>query len=247
MSVENDIKHIIQSKYSSYNAFCDKVGLSKSTIDSLLNRGIKVGSMRTLIPICSELSLSIDALINDEIIFIEDLNNNKNTYSKNEMMLLDNFKKLNDVGKNKVCDYTKDLLDSKNYNNKTTSSKKYIKLPYVDDLRISAGLGSLDETYANATLIEFELNKITEKADIAYKVSGDSMYPLINDGEIIFLQKQPEILTGEVGIFSYDGEMYCKRLVNINGTLFLRSENPKYSDIEVNENLELVTLGKVLI
>ncbi len=247
ISVENGIKQIIQSKYSSYNNFCKKVGLSKSTVDSLLSRGIKSGSMHTLIPICSELSISIDALVNDEILFIDGLDANKNTYSKNEVLLLENVKKLNDIGKNKVYDYTKDLVDSKNYNIETTNTKKYIEIPFVENLRISAGVGSLDDAYSGAVLKKFELNSVTEKADIAYKISGDSMYPLFNDGDIVFLRKQPAVQNGEIGIFSYDNELFCKKRIEVNGLEFLRSENPEYSDIKINENLDLITLGKVLV
>jgi phage repressor protein C with HTH and peptisase S24 domain len=47
-------------------------------------------------------------------------------------------------------------------------------------------------------------------------------------------------------VFLYDGNTYCKLLVEAEGGLVLRSLNESYDDISVNENNVFRVLGKVV-
>ena len=53
-------------------------------------------------------------------------------------------------------------------------------------------------------------------------------------------------MTGEIGIFLYDGCAYLKELATGEGTLMLHSLNPGYKDIVILPELPLRVLGKVL-
>ena len=53
-------------------------------------------------------------------------------------------------------------------------------------------------------------------------------------------------MTGEIGIFLYDGCAYLKELAAGKDTLMLRSLNPDYKDIVISPELPLRVLGKVL-
>ncbi len=250
MSIEEDLKEAMIHHSGSFKNFCEEVDISKSTIDSLLKREIKNGSVRILKPICDALSISVDGLLNNEIQYIDNFENNKKGLSKEEKQFTKNLESLNYIGKNKVYSYAKDLVDSNNYafSNLNIVPKTFIKrLPLVEDLRVSAGLGSLDNTDINAIYKDFELNETTKNADIAYIIKGDSMESLIFDGDTIFVHKQDEISNNEIGLFFYDGEVLCKRLIKDGNKIILRSENKKYKDIIINENLEFKTGGKVLI
>ncbi|MCI5892892.1 MAG: helix-turn-helix domain-containing protein [Clostridiales bacterium] len=107
----------------------------------------------------------------------------------------------------------------------------------------AAGLGNYISD-SDAEIMELDA---PPEADIGIRISGDSMEPLICDGEIVFLKYKPTIEIGEIGIFNLRGEAYCKRLDRIHGKYCLTSENPKYSPIFLNENDTLVTYGQVLI
>lgn len=107
----------------------------------------------------------------------------------------------------------------------------------------AAGLGNYISDSECETL---ELDA-PEGADIGIRISGDSMEPLICDGEIVFIKYRPNIEIGEIGVFNLRGEAYCKRLDKIRGEYCLVSENPKYPPIFLNENDTLVTYGQVLI
>lgn len=53
-------------------------------------------------------------------------------------------------------------------------------------------------------------------------------------------------MTGEIGIFLYDGCAYLKQLAAKGEHLVLHSLNPEYSDIVISPELPLRVLGKVI-
>ena len=83
--------------------------------------------------------------------------------------------------------------------------------------------------------------------DAGIRISGDSMEPEICDGEIVCIKYMPYVSPGDIGIFVYRGEAYCKKLDIIDGKPCLVSINPKYLPIPINENEEIRTVGKVLL
>ena len=78
------------------------------------------------------------------------------------------------------------------------------------------------------------------------RVAGDSMEPRFHDGQTVWVSQQHSLMTGEIGIFLYDGCAYLKQLVAGDGYLALHSLNPAYPDIRISPALPLRVLGKVL-
>lgn len=79
-----------------------------------------------------------------------------------------------------------------------------------------------------------------EGADFIIGVSGDSMEPTYNDGDLVYVEKRQILNTGDIGIFMIDNECYIKE-VGDNGLL---SYNPKYDPIPGTESIHCI--GKVL-
>ncbi|MBO4422550.1 MAG: helix-turn-helix domain-containing protein [Clostridia bacterium] len=112
---------------------------------------------------------------------------------------------------------------------------------FIYDVPVSAGCGSfLDSSHSSA--VSLVVNEVTDRADYAVRVSGDSMEPRYFDGDIVIVESCSEIPEGKVGIFLYNGESYIKKF----GGDRLRSVNPKYSDIVFKENDDIRCLGLVL-
>ena len=112
---------------------------------------------------------------------------------------------------------------------------------FIYDVPVSAGLGSfLDSSHSSA--ISLVVNEVTDRADYAVRVSGDSMEPRYFDGDIVIVESCGEIPEGKVGIFLYNGESYIKKF----GGDRLRSVNPKYRDIIFKKNDDIRCLGLVL-
>lgn len=78
------------------------------------------------------------------------------------------------------------------------------------------------------------------RADYSIGVSGDSMSPMFDDGDIVLVKKCYSVNVGDVGIFQKGNEIFIKEATN-NG---LRSFNPLYPDMI--DEIETECLGKVI-
>ncbi|WP_317724852.1 helix-turn-helix transcriptional regulator [Clostridium tetani] len=105
----------------SYQDLADKTGLSKSTLQRYETGAIKNMPLDKLGVLAKALNVSPAYLMGWE----ESVTNNDKEDTK-KTTLLSNFNKLNDIGKDKVITYTKDLLD----NNKYSIEKDHL-LPIV--------------------------------------------------------------------------------------------------------------------
>ena len=81
--------------------------------------------------------------------------------------------------------------------------------------------------------VDFPADTVPDGTDYAVKVSGESMMPEINDGDIVFVNKKCEIAEKNIVIAWIDGEgTVCKRAHLQDGQLTeLESVNPAYPNI----------------
>ena len=114
---------------------------------------------------------------------------------------------------------------------------------YVDicSLPASAGTGVyLDDSRMEP--LQIVHTDIAERANYAVRVSGDSMMPDYNDGDIVLVETCPSVDIGEIGIFVVDGEGYIKKY----GGDKLISLNHKYPDISLRDVESASCRGRVL-
>ncbi len=84
---------------------------------------------------------------------------------------------------------------------------------------------------------------------LGIRVQGNSMYPKIEDGDLIVVCKQDYVESGEIGVVMLDGEDgVVKRIVYGDGWVELQSINPEYMPrrFEGEEILRLKIVGKVI-
>ena len=111
-------------------------------------------------------------------------------------------------------------------------------------LAVSAGTGQfLDGEDYEMVQVGRE---VPDGANFGVRVSGDSMEPRYHHGQTVWVRQQRSLMTGEIGIFLYDGCAYLKQLVALEDRLALHSLNPAYEDIRISPELPLRVLGKVL-
>ena len=91
-----------------------------------------------------------------------------------------------------------------------------------------------------AGTITCENNDMSQNADFAIGVSGDSMEPTYYDGDIVFVKKASHLDIGDIGIFQKDNGIYIKEV----GEDGLISHNKRY-DPMINGGT-VICLGKVL-
>lgn len=129
--------------------------------------------------------------------------------------------------------------------------RKPIKTITLSDIGLSAGYGNLVlDSYGE----EIEIfDKQLGKADVAFKVVGDSMNPQYQDGQIVYVRSQPQVEVGDIGAFLYDGMQFVKKFSQKDGVYVLESLNKTvdddgnriYPDIEIKDD-SFRCYGKVL-
>lgn len=170
-------------------------------------------------------------------------------------VLFDNFLYEADVPEeyhNKVREWenlknkTKKEIIPSNISEIIPNSKIY-QIPIYES--VSAGFGA----YADDCVIDFLPMVIENPYDvpdtIAIKVSGDSMYPKIEDGDLIVVRKQESVDSGDVAVMLLDGEEgLVKKVIYGNTWIELHSFNPEYKTrrFDDEEVLRLRVVGKVL-
>ena len=153
------------------------------------------------------------------------------------------FAGLDRQGRRLALDYVQLLRDSGRYAERREEPAFRRTLPLYS-LAVSAGTGQfLDgEDYE---MVEVGA-EVPEGAHFGVRVAGDSMEPRYHDGQTLWVRQQRSLMTGEIGIFLYDGSAYLKKLIAREDRLALHSLNPKYPDILVSPELPLRVLGKVV-
>lgn len=114
---------------------------------------------------------------------------------------------------------------------------------YIDicSLPASAGTGVyLDDSSTEP--LQIVHTDIADRANYAIRVSGDSMMPEYNDGDIVLVETCRNVEIGEIGIFVVDGEGYIKKY----GGDRLISLNPKYKDMLLKRYESVYCRGRVL-
>ena len=70
--------------------------------------------------------------------------------------------------------------------------------------------------------------------------------PLIFEKDVLVVDRSLEVISGRIAVLSLNGEMICKRIIKKGNSLFLKSENPKYKDLQVTEEMTMITFGVVV-
>ncbi|MBZ1510497.1 S24 family peptidase [Leuconostoc mesenteroides] len=83
--------------------------------------------------------------------------------------------------------------------------------------------------------------------DFALVVNGDSMLPLFEDKQIIFVNKTKDVRSGQIVIADYDQQAYVKKLVKDENGCRLVSLNKQYKDLPINEEHETSIFGVVVL
>jgi len=88
-------------------------------------------------------------------------------------------------------------------------------------------------------IIYVRADTLAAQATFAVPVSGDSMEPQFQDGDILLVDKAPAEM-GEIGVFTLQGNGYVKQL----GKGELISLNPQYAPIPMDDSI--ICNGKVI-
>jgi len=112
------------------------------------------------------------------------------------------------------------------------------------DIPVSAGTGNFldDSSYEEIEVPSY----VPAAVDFALRISGDSMEPLLRNEQVIWVKEQEVLDSGDIGVFIYSGDVYCKKLIADGANAYLRSLNPIYADVKIKEDFGFKVIGKVV-
>jgi SOS-response transcriptional repressor LexA len=132
-----------------------------------------------------------------------------------------------------------------------STDKYWIK--YFPTINVSAGGGAFDseQDFEKLDLPDFFVNIVGGKDNIknieAINVTGDSMEPTLNNGNIIFIDKTKQDIAKD-GIYAFVNEngLFVKRIQRrVDGAIDIISDNKEYP-IQIAKKQEIDVLGKVV-
>lgn len=178
-----------------------------------------------------------------------------NDLTYKEWSVIESYRSLDDIGKNhidyelnreidrmkelqKQSDYIKHFETSEHNNNKVSNIDMRLINYYY---RVaSAGTGQIIFDMPPTKRIEIPNIPEYRKVDYAIGVTGTSMQPLYDDGDMLLVEMTEDIEIGDIGIFRINGESFVKKL----GETELISLNPAAKNIPLNESAGC--MGKVI-
>ena len=154
---------------------------------------------------------------------------------------------LNKEGRDKLEEYKELLIASGKYAPVQTD-RKVIRFPDrtlpLFSIGASAGTGQFLDS-SDYEMVEVP-DDVPISATFGLHVSGDSMDPTLEDGELIWVHQQPFLDDGDIGIFYIDGNAYVKEYRRTVDGILLISHNEKYKPIRVSADSENRIYGKVV-
>lgn len=88
------------------------------------------------------------------------------------------------------------------------------------------------------------------QVDFCLRARGDSMVEArIQDGDLVFVRRQPVVEDGEIAVVLVDDEATLKRVYRQPDGIILKAENPKYPPIFISESdaRDVRILGKAVM
>lgn len=134
------IKELIKNTGLNLKSFAERSGIPYTTLRSMLERGVENASVNNVIKVCRALNICVESLY-------EQCNNIQLT--KEEKLLLDNYNSLNNIGKEKLLDYSNDLIGNVKYIYKEPTTMA----AHDDDLTLD------EKAEMNRRIEEFKKNK----------------------------------------------------------------------------------------
>lgn len=240
MRSNNEIINLIQDRIDekgmSMSELARQVGIAKSTMSRYFNRTREFPLNKTD-DFAKALGMTPEYLLG-----IQKVNNI-------EPEILTIFNQLDEDRQANVVDYATALLNEQVSMKATTVLEKYKNGDYIIDYvegLVAAGHGTFQEDNLHME-VRLRAEDVPENYDTIAKVAGDSMEPLIEDNDLLFIKVTSQVDINSIGIFQINGKNFVKKLKrDYDGSWYLQSLNSGYEEIHLSENDDIRTIGEVV-
>lgn len=241
MRTNNEIINLIQDRINEKNMsmseLARQVGIAKSSLSRYFNRTREFPLNR------ADDFAKVLGITPEYLLGIQKTNNV-------EPEILTIFNQLDEDRQANVLDYATSQLNEQ-VNLKTISILDKFKndddyiIDYVEGL-VAAGHGTFQEDNLHME-VKLRTEDVPENYDTIAKVAGDSMEPLIEDNDLLFIKVTSQVDINSIGIFQINGKNFVKKLKrDYDGSWYLQSLNSGYEEIHLSENDDIRTIGEVV-
>ncbi|MDT2662714.1 XRE family transcriptional regulator [Enterococcus hulanensis] len=229
--IGNKIRYYRTSKNYTQEELAKKLNTKKATISNY-ETGYRSPQQDMLFQIANVLDISINDLF-------------PATTSEKDISIETIYNKLEPPRQKKVYNFAEEQLEKQQKENVLEFPNKE-KIPTVHNSASAANPTEL--AYGDTVVEEEEFERVPNNADFAVPIIGDSMEPVIRNGQFVFVKEQPDVEDGEIAIVELDGDgVTCKEIYKDyeNQTIILRSINDLYEDRIVSPE-QIRIIGKVV-
>lgn len=233
--IGNQIKVFRKSTGLTQDELAQKLNTTKQTI-SRYEKGDRKANQDMLFSLCDIFGVSIDD-------FFPSTNENSTTPTASPDLLIqqitDKVVQLTPDNKKIVLRTSEELLKEQKNEEETKKNEvsEVISLYQVEVVSETAAASGFNYGfgYDDTDRETIEVDEQPPRHDIATKVSGDSMHPDYQDGDILYLvDKGLTTYNGDLAVIAYGDRSYFKKIYTENGRLRLVSLNDKYEDITLD-------------
>ena len=225
--IGNQIKTFRKSAGFTQDELAKRLNTTKQTI-SRYEKGDRKANQDMLFELCDIFSVSIDDFFPSQ---------NDALQSPPASTIQTVYDQLKSPRQAKVLTYAERQLKEQRKEEKTKEnevSENLISLYQVEIVSETAAACGFNYGfgYDDTDRETIEVHERPPRHDIATKVSGDSMQPDYQDGDILYLvDKGLTTYNGDLAVIAYGDRSYFKKIYTENGRLRLVSLNDKYEDI----------------
>lgn len=225
------------------------IKMGKSTLSQYVN-GVQSPDQHRIYLLSKTLEVSEPWLMGYDVERKRIPDSERNSISNEQPEILPIYNKLEKPRQEKVLNYAKEQLDEQENSNiisifnKPQDDEDYIT-DYVEGL-VAAGHGTFQEDNLHME-VRLRANDVPNEYDTIAKVAGDSMEPLIEDNDLLFIKITSQVDINDIGIFQVNGKNFVKKLKrDYDGSWYLQSLNSGYEEIHLTENDDIRTIGEVV-
>ena len=225
------------------------IKMGKSTLSQYVN-GVQSPDQHRIYLLSKTLEVSEPWLMGYDVERKRIPDSERNSISNEQPEILPIYNKLEKPRQEKVLSYAKDQLEEQESSNiisifdKPQEDEDYIT-DYVEGL-VAAGHGTFQEDNLHME-VRLRANDVPNEYDTIAKVAGDSMEPLIEDNDLLFIKITSQLNINDIGIFQVNGKNFVKKLKrDYDGSWYLQSLNNSYEEIHLTENDDIRTIGEVV-
>lgn len=230
--IGNQIKVFRKSTGLTQDELAQKLNTTKQTI-SRYEKGDRKANQDMLFSLCDIFGVSIDDF------FPSTIENSTTPTTSPDLLtqqINDKLVQLTPDNKKIVLRTSEELLKKQKNEEETKINEvsEVISLYQVDVVSETAAASGFNYGfgYDDTDRETIEVDEQPPRHDIATKVSGDSMQPDYQDGDILYLvDKGLTTYNGDLAVIAYGDRSYFKKIYTENGCLRLVSLNDKYEDI----------------